>query len=288
MEDLAGFFFPRQQTWCQDWRIWSTVRQGRVVQSRTDYILGSNRQMFHNVAVRDPRNNSYHFMVVGCLHGASPREPSCYLGCRTCLPLRLPGRQTITRAEKLFAELRCAVPKPDKRIAHHKSWISTETWRLVNERVSTRRDPGRYQRRLRRLGRAIRALIKEDRRRRVTKEGEEVERLMTGYPPLPHRYWRRMRGCYREAVYHAPLPSQITLERITVECEKLYRAVPPHPRGRLFPHTCRPPQSTTLYLQMRRLSGRYGDYRVNGWESPPGCAPSTFRSGFGGGGGGGD
>ena len=38
-----------------------------------DYILGSDRRIFQNVAVRDSRHNSDNFIVVGCLHGSSLR-----------------------------------------------------------------------------------------------------------------------------------------------------------------------------------------------------------------------
>ena len=159
-------------------------RQGRKVRSRTGYILRSDRRIFQNMNVRDPRHNSYHFMVVGSLSGASLMEHSNYLGGRTRLPLRLSRRQTRTRAEELFAELQHAIPKTEKRSAHHNLWISAELWRLIENRVSTRREPGRDQQRLRQLGHAIPASLKEERRWRVTTAGEAVESLLTRDSPL--------------------------------------------------------------------------------------------------------
>ena len=58
------------------------VRQGRVVQSRTYYILVSDRRIFQNVVLRDLRHNSDHIMVIGFLRGSPPREHLCYLGIR--------------------------------------------------------------------------------------------------------------------------------------------------------------------------------------------------------------
>ena len=139
LEYLAVHFFPRRRLWCRYRRTWAVVRQGRVVRSRTDYILGSDRLIFQNMALWDPRHNSDHFMVVGCLRRASLREHSRYFGRRTCLPLRPPGRQTRKRADKLFAELRRVVPKPYKHTERHNSWISAETFRLVDKIVSTSR-----------------------------------------------------------------------------------------------------------------------------------------------------
>ena len=101
------------------------------------------------------------------------------------LPLRSPARQTRMQADKIFAELKRAVPKTDKGVAHHNSWIFKAAWRLVDERVFARREPGRDQVRIIRLGRAIRAALKEDRKRWAETAGEDVERLLTGAaPPL--------------------------------------------------------------------------------------------------------
>ena len=63
------------------------VQQVRVVRYWTDYILGSIRLISRNVTARDPRHKYNHFVVMGCLCSASPREHSRYLGQRTCLPL---------------------------------------------------------------------------------------------------------------------------------------------------------------------------------------------------------
>ena len=80
LEDLSEHFLPQWCPWCRGKRAWAVVQLGREVRSRTDYILGSDRQIIQNVAVRDPRHNSNHFMVMVCLCGASPREHSRYLG----------------------------------------------------------------------------------------------------------------------------------------------------------------------------------------------------------------
>ena len=42
------------------------------MRSHTDYILGSDCRIFQNVAARDPRQNSEHYMVLGYLRGAPP------------------------------------------------------------------------------------------------------------------------------------------------------------------------------------------------------------------------
>ena len=68
--DLARHFLPRETRWCRDRRTWGVIRKGREVRSRTDYILGTDRRLLRNVAVRDPQHNSDHYMVLGCIPSA--------------------------------------------------------------------------------------------------------------------------------------------------------------------------------------------------------------------------
>ena len=65
LEDLVGNFPPRRRTCFRDRQMWEMVRQGRVVRYRMDYLLGSNFRIFRNMAVRDTRHNSDHFMAMG-------------------------------------------------------------------------------------------------------------------------------------------------------------------------------------------------------------------------------
>ena len=73
LEDMTRHFLPRDSRWCRDQRTWGVLRKGREVRSRTDYILGTDRCLFRNVAVRDPWHNLDHYMVMGCLPSAPPK-----------------------------------------------------------------------------------------------------------------------------------------------------------------------------------------------------------------------
>ena len=61
LEDMTAHLLPRQQRWGRERRTWSMVREGKLVRSRTDYILGTDRSLFWNVSVRDRLNNTDHF-----------------------------------------------------------------------------------------------------------------------------------------------------------------------------------------------------------------------------------
>ena len=109
------------------------VREGKVVRSRTNYILGTYQSLFWNVSVRDPRRNTNHYMVLGCLRSDPKREHAKYLlGCKN-LSLRPPAEPM--REDGIFAALSRAIPKPRARERRMNNWISKKTWRLVDERL---------------------------------------------------------------------------------------------------------------------------------------------------------
>ena len=68
------------------------------------------------------------------------------------------------------------------------------TWRLVDERVSARRDPAKDQALIRRLGCAIKAILETDRRRQAEEAGEEVEELVGADPSLIQEACHRIKG----------------------------------------------------------------------------------------------
>ena len=80
LEDVLAHFLLQRRSWCRDRMMWSMIQEGREVRSWTDYILGMDFRLFDNVSVRDPRHNSDHYMVLGCLHRASLREHARYQG----------------------------------------------------------------------------------------------------------------------------------------------------------------------------------------------------------------
>ena len=139
------------------------------------------------------------------------------------MPLKPPTEPT--REDELFGDIQRAVPKPHGQEKHRNAWISEETWRLAEERVSARRET-RVRARLRRLGQSIRAGLKGDSKRRVEDAGKDVEALLGGYPPNAKEVWRRMKGWYNAAVNRALTPARAMLERITAERVELYSQVP--------------------------------------------------------------
>ena len=113
------------------------------------------------------------------------------------------------------------------REAIRNAWISETTWRLIDERISARRDPRYGQAFTRRLRKEIKKSLAEDRRRRADEAGAEVEALVKAHQPLIQEAWYRLQGCYKAAADQAPPPARSTLNRITAERVALYIRAPP-------------------------------------------------------------
>ena len=86
------------------------------------------------------------------------------------------------------------------RKVRRNAWISETTWRLINERVSARRDLRYGQAFTRRLGKEMKKRLAEDRRRRADKAGAELEALVKADLPLIQEASYCIQGWYKAAV----------------------------------------------------------------------------------------
>jgi len=155
-----------RQTWWQE-------RGEFLIRSCCDYILGSDKRMFRNVYLKDPRCfSSDHFMVVGKLTSATHSRNRSYLRGRTRFPLRAPKWGPLTLVDTIFQELKKEVVPPLPRERRRNSWISNTTWKLVDERAAMRRSPQFDRTAYRRVDRGVKAAIKADRLRRAEEAAE--------------------------------------------------------------------------------------------------------------------
>ena len=129
---------------------------------------------------------------------------------------------TPDKADRMFAELRRAIPKPYQKERHRQAWIPPETWSLIDTRIESRHQ--RYQQSSRALSRAIEAEIQGDQHKQTAKAGSTVEYLLTSDWPLTNRplireAWIGMQGWYKEAVDSPPPPARVALATMIMEKE---------------------------------------------------------------------
>ena len=88
-------------------KIWYQVRQGTVLRSICDYILGTDRRRFELVGIQDMRNFlSYHFAIRARLLWLPTRCHAHYLWGRRAFLLRLSPTAELSRANAKFQTLK--------------------------------------------------------------------------------------------------------------------------------------------------------------------------------------
>ena len=105
------------------------------------------------------------------------------------------------------------------------SWISAETWQLVDEKAARRRQLNPDQAVIRRLSRRIAASLRADRKRRVEAAGSAIESALQGKDL--QEAWNIFKCWYRHAGDRAPRPSRQDLEKVTADRVALYTKTEP-------------------------------------------------------------
>jgi len=224
LEDMLLHFKPtarysHRQTWWQE-------RGGFLIRSRCDYILGSDRRMFCNVYLKDPRCfSSDHFMVIGKLTSATRSRNRSYLRGRTRFPLRAPKWGPLTRVDTIFQALKKEVVPPLPRERRRNSWISDTTWTLVDERAAMRRSPQFDRTAYRRVDRGVKAAIKADRLRRAEEAAEAINQHLSDNNL--QEAWNRTKAWYTQASDRPCAPSRADIQQVSDEYRDLYRQVEP-------------------------------------------------------------
>ena len=122
LEDMSGNFLSQKKSWLKYGRAWCMHRRGRELRSQTNYILVTDCRLLQNVAVRDARHNTYHYLVLGFLRGSVPAAHLQYLRKRNCFPIKLPT--TPDGVDRLFYELRGGMTNPHRLEHLHQARIS--------------------------------------------------------------------------------------------------------------------------------------------------------------------
>jgi hypothetical protein len=108
----------------------------RIVELHIDYILCSDRRVFKNVAIRDPRHYfSDHFAIMGILVSEPMRVHRTYLGGRKRFPLYPPKWGPRTKKDMIYEEIKGYIGKRSRLDCVWTPWISDKLWRLVDHRA---------------------------------------------------------------------------------------------------------------------------------------------------------
>jgi exonuclease III len=232
--DLATYGFEdlllqfRQHRGRHHGHTWKQHRDGMMVCSHCDYILGLDPRMFSNVCLKDPcLYASDHLLVLGMLPASPSHEHGRYLWSRRRFSLGPPKWGPPTHADALFQSLTDAIPPPVPTTKQaRRSWISAETWKMVDEHSALQRCPSHNRTEARWLHRRIQQALRANQKQRPAEAGEAIEASLTQWNY--HGAWNRVKAWYRQAGDRPSKLSRQDLCAVTTEFGNLYtQAAPP-------------------------------------------------------------
>ena len=256
LSDVANHFPHPRGKWT-----WSQNREGRYIRSTIDYVLADNPLEFTRWVIKIPRFNSDHRAIVTELSVQSNREHRVYVRQRKQFPIQ---DDTPTTVDKMFEHLRCSLETPKPFDQRDNSWISKETWSLIDRRYElvhkhrtrhhicdvpvssrTRSHDNPFVQRdapqgdccrnckaiFKDISRRIRKSLKQDRKARAAKVGAEAEAFLANGEI--HEAYRTIRGWYRKVTHVPSKPEYVNLQKESKSYQQLYTATTP--RGRPLP-----------------------------------------------------
>ena len=248
--DVADYFTHPRGRWT-----WSQWRTGRYIRSTTDYVLTQCPFAFSRWVIKIPRFHSDHRAIVTELRLTkySYAEHRRYCQLRK-FPIH--SIRPLNRVDQMFDTLCSYCEPPESEPSRDSSWISQETWHLVDRRAALAHQH-RYHHHLddepiakrtrshdsdsvdrsihgicredchtelHSLSRSIRRALRQDRKRRAARVGLEAEyHLAKGEV---HEAFRTIRGWYRDRTPPQSKPLFEDLQDRSSEYESLYAARP--------------------------------------------------------------
>jgi hypothetical protein len=209
-----------------------------------------------------PRYYSNHCALGAVIHAGGGEELKRYRRRMQRFPISLPcGPQKQLDAE--YEELQRDVVRPPLREHPANSWITVETWKLVDHSAMLRRKGMLSQTAERGLGRQIKVRLAADRLERAKNTTSTIEDCLAAGDFV--EVWRNLKGWSRLVEDRAPKACPETLASQTAERVELYTAVPPP--GWLMPINVTPipvPDGTPTDHEIREVVGKLRNGRAAG------------------------
>jgi hypothetical protein len=219
LEDLISHF--HQKCNYREKFTWWMRRGNSIIKAKCDYVLGLERGLFTKIAIRNKRQySSEHYMVMGNIASRPKRENKSYSRSRKSFPLKRNKITPINKDDSIFDEIKSFVEKDAPNTRRWSSWISPETWKLVDSRAALRRHGKTQCAEGRKLSRNISKGIKADRNIRTQKAGESIDILLeTGNLKGA---WRSLQAWYKHVSGKGSKPFRVDLEATSVDFQALY------------------------------------------------------------------
>jgi len=128
-----------------------------------------------------------------------------------------------SQIDAVFQELKDQVTPPVRTNRAKTSWISDDTWKLVDSRAAMRRDMDRSA--YRQLHREVKASVTRDRVRRTEAAAEDIGKKLDDEDV--QGAWGRLKAWYKHAGDRPCAPSRVDLKAVSDEYQALYEKESP-------------------------------------------------------------
>jgi hypothetical protein len=156
---------------------WTQRRNGKLLGSVCDHILTDGQGDFLNCQIKNPQYVSDHKMLIATLRVGSEKHHQRYTRSRAMYSIRPIRIDKANEADKILAELAENAKGEVKTNGRRESWISTETWSLIDQRATARR-VGKNTESTDNLKRAVNQALKRDRKARCATVGQKAQRFL--------------------------------------------------------------------------------------------------------------
>ena len=130
-----------------------------------------------------------------------------------------------SQIDTVFQELKDQVTPPARTNRAKTSWISDDTWKLVDSRAAMRRDPNLDRSAYRQLHREVKASVQRDRVRRTEAAAEDIGKKLDDEDV--QGAWSRLKAWYKHAGDRPCAPSRADLKAVSDEYHALYEKESP-------------------------------------------------------------
>jgi hypothetical protein len=221
--DMLGHF--RQQDKFRHGMPWKMQQRERIIMSRCDYILSTDRRIFSNVTIREPIHyTTDHYMILGILLSEPMKAHRSYINGRKRYPLHPHKWGPKTKTDALFEDLKGSIKQNPKRDRVWTPWISKKTWALVDKKEALKKSTRSSPREDKRLTRQIHRAIRADRKKR-THDVRQLIEVLLGQHNLCGA-WRTLKVWYRHASGRTNKPSRVDLAELQTEYGELFANQP--------------------------------------------------------------
>jgi exonuclease III len=205
---------------------WRMRRGQGMVMSRCDSIFCTDRRIFKNVAIREPRHySSDHYLVLGIIMSESLCAHRSYSKGRKRFPLSPTRWGPKTKEDSLFNDLKRHIARRSRADRKWASWISDKTWRLVDRKAGLQRSTRFSNRENNCLKRQIHRSMKVDRKRRTEDVGASIEELLCR--GKVRGAWSTLKAWYKHASGRTSHPSKKDLKILQTDYGELLANKPP-------------------------------------------------------------